>query len=148
VTIEAAASSDAAVLAEIHAGAFDRPWSEVEIASLMASPGTLALRVAKDMTGFVMLRALAGEAEILTLAVTPQARRQGLARRLMQAAMVQALACDARTLFLEVAADNLPALGLYGGLGFEAAGRRRGYYDRGPGSPRIDALVMRLSLNS
>jgi ribosomal-protein-alanine N-acetyltransferase len=65
----------------------------------------------------------------------------------MQAAIVQALARQAETLFLEVAADNAAALGLYEGLGFEMAGRRKGYYDRGAASPRIDALVMRLCLN-
>lgn len=148
MTIEIATVSDAGALAEIHASAFDRPWSAAEIAALLDSPGTLALQLSGDRKGFVMVRALAGEAEILTLAVAPEARRRGQARALMQAAIVQALARQAQTLFLEVAADNAAALGLYEGLGFEMAGRRKGYYDRGAGSPRIDALVMRLSLNS
>jgi ribosomal-protein-alanine N-acetyltransferase len=147
VTIEVAAASDAGVLAEIHASAFDRPWSAAEIAVLLDSPGTLALQSSGGRKGFVMVRALAGEAEILTLAVAPEGRRQGQARALMQAAIVQALARQAETLFLEVAADNAAALGLYEGLGFEMAGRRKGYYDRGAASPRIDALVMRLCLN-
>ncbi|NBU26711.1 MAG: GNAT family N-acetyltransferase, partial [Caulobacteraceae bacterium] len=124
-----------------------RPWSAAEIAALLDSPGTLALQMSEDRKGFVMVRALAGEAEILTLAVAPEGRRQGQARALMQAAIVQALARQAETLFLEVAADNAAALGLYEGLGFEMAGRRKGYYDRGAASPRIDALVMRLCLN-
>ena len=147
MTIEVTAASDAGVLAEIHASAFDRPWSAAEIAALLDSPGTLALQSSGDRKGFVMVRALAGEAEILTLAVAPEGRRQGQARALMQAAIVQALARQAETLFLEVAADNAAALGLYEGLGFEMAGRRKGYYDRGAASPRIDALVMRLCLN-
>jgi ribosomal-protein-alanine N-acetyltransferase len=147
VTIEVAAASDAGVLAEIHASAFDRPWGAAEIAALLDSPGTLALQPSGDRKGFVMIRALAGEAEILTLAVAPEGRRQGQARALMQAAIVQALARQAQTLFLEVAADNAAALALYEGLGFEMAGRRKGYYDRGAASPRIDALVMRLCLN-
>ena len=147
MTIEVTAASDAGVLAEIHASAFDRPWSAAEIAALLDSPGTLALQSSGDRKGFVMVRALAGEAEILTLAVAPEGRRQGQARALMQAAIVQALARQAGTLFLEVAADNAAALGLYEGLGFEMAGRRKGYYDRGAASPRIDALVMRLCLN-
>ena len=142
-----ATEAEAETLAEIHGAAFDRPWSAGEIAALLESPGTLVLRPAGDQKGFVMLRALAGEAEILTLAVAPEGRRRGLAGLLMQAAIVQALAREARFLFLEVAADNGPALGLYEGLGFETVGRRRGYYDRGAASSRIDALVMRLSLN-
>ena len=147
MTVEVAAASDAGVLAEIHASAFDRPWSAAEIAALLDSPGTLALQSSGDIKGFVMVRAMAGEGEILTLAVAPQARRQGLAHALMQAAIVLAMAQEAQTLFLEVAADNAAALRLYEGLGFELAGRRKGYYDRGAVSPRIDALVMRLCLN-
>ena len=142
-----ASRAEAESLAEIHGAAFDRPWSAGEIAALLDSPGTLALRPAGDQKGFVMLRALAGEAEILTLAVAPEGRRRGLARSLMEVAVVHALARQAQSLFLEVAADNGPALGLYEGLGFEIVGRRKGYYDRGAASPRIDALVMRLSLN-
>ena len=51
----------------------------------------------------------------------------------------------ADVMFLEVAHDNLPALGLYEAAGFERAGLRRGYYDRGAAGS-ADAVVMRLDL--
>lgn len=136
---------DPQTLAALHAQAFDHPWSTAEIASLLDTPGTFV--VAEDQ-GFILARALAGEAEILTLAVAPPARRQGLARRLIEHAVVRALALGAESLFLEVADDNVPALGLYRGFGFEVVGRRRGYYARGNGVTPVDALVMRLALNS
>ena len=136
---------DPQVLADIHAQAFDPPWSVAEFASLLDTPGTFA--VAEDQ-GFILVRAIAGEAEIITLAVAPAARRRGLARRRIEQAVVRALALDAEALFLEVAEDNVPALGLYRGLGFEVVGRRRGYYARGGDRPPADALVMRLALNS
>lgn len=132
-------------LADLHAQAFDHPWTAAEIAGLLETPGTFV--VAED-GGFILARALAGEAEIITLAVAPAARRQGLAQRLVEAAMVRALALGAEVLFLEVADDNVAALGLYRGLGFEIVGRRRGYYAHTDGGPPTDALVMRLSLNS
>ncbi|MCE3288108.1 MAG: rimI [Caulobacter sp.] len=137
--------ADPQVLAALHAQAFDSPWSVAEFSSLLDTPGTFA--VAEDQ-GFILVRAIAGEAEIITLAVAPAARRRGLARRLIQQAVVQALALEAEALFLEVAEDNVPALGLYRGLGFEVVGRRRGYYARGGENPPADALVMRLALNS
>ncbi|HYE44629.1 MAG TPA: GNAT family N-acetyltransferase [Caulobacter sp.] len=134
---------EAAALAAVHAQAFDHGWSSAEIAALLDSPGTFA--IAEDQ-GFVLARVAAGEAEIITLAVAPAARRQGLATRLMEEAIVRAIALGAETMFLEVADDNHAALRLYSGLGFELAGRRVGYYRR-PGLPPVDALVMRLSLN-
>ncbi|MDO9336937.1 MAG: GNAT family N-acetyltransferase [Caulobacteraceae bacterium] len=136
---------DPQALALVHAQAFDHAWSAGEIADLLETPGSFLVA---ETNGFILARVLADEAEIITLAVVPSARRQGLARRLVEAAAVQALALGARALFLEVADNNLAALGLYRGLGFETVGRRRGYYAARGGEPAIDALVMRLSLNS
>ena len=61
-------------LAALHARCFDspRPWSADEIASLLAGRGTFLLEAPH---GFLMGRAIAGEAELLTVAVDPQARR-------------------------------------------------------------------------
>ena len=89
----------------------------------------------------VMARIAADEAEILTLAVLPDQRRQGLARILLEEAARQCEAVGAGTLFLEVATRNEAARALYGAQGFEEIGRRRGYYADGD-----DALVMRRML--
>ena len=88
-------------------------------------------------------RAVADEAEILTLAVTPLVRRNGAGRALVEAAAAIAAARGADSLFLEVAATNAAALGLYAASGFETAGLRRAYYADG-----ADALVMRRTLNT
>ena len=55
----------------------------------------------------------------------------------------------AESLFLEVAADNAPALALYRGLGMVEIGRRKGYYpaSAGAGAPRRDALTMRWDIS-
>lgn len=123
----------AAALATIHAAAFapGERWRAEAFAELLASPGVGGL---VDGPGFVLVRKAGGEAEVLTLAVAPPGRQQGLGRRLLAAA-VDALACP---VFLEVAADNAPALQLYRSAGFAECGRRRAYY--GPGR---DALVLR-----
>jgi [ribosomal protein S18]-alanine N-acetyltransferase len=94
-----------------------------------------------ESDGFLIGRAVAGEAEILTLAVDPNARRRGTGGRLVQGFFTQAQNHNATTAFLEVAADNFAAIALYLRAGFAEVGRRRGYYEQA-GYPAIDALVL------
>jgi [ribosomal protein S18]-alanine N-acetyltransferase len=90
--------------------------------------------------GFVLLRAIAGEAEIISIGVRPEARRRGIGRRLLAAALAAATAAGAENLFLEVATDNWQALGLYLSHDFTEVGRRPNYYQRNGGG--IMALVL------
>jgi len=136
--------ADAARLAALHAGAFAEPWSENEMAALLAMPGVFALTLGE--AGLILVRVAADEAEILTLGTGPTHRRRGVAATLVQAAAATVAASGAQTLFLEVAEDNLAAKGLYASLGFAEVGQRTAYYSRG--SERIDALVLRRDLNS
>ena len=127
-------------LARLHAAAFvsPRPWSAAEFATLLASPHSL-LTVAPE--GFALARVLAQEAELLTLAVAPGARRRGLGRALLEGCLAQAARRGAGAMFLEVAADNAAARALYARAGFAETGLRRGYYDG------TDALVLRRDLS-
>jgi ribosomal-protein-alanine N-acetyltransferase len=118
-------NDDVAGLAELHAACFPDAWSTTSIRELFAGPGVFAF-IAPG--GFILARAAGDEAEILTLAVSPIARRRGIARALIQGAAFYAEGLGAQTLFLEVATDNEPAVRLYTGLGFMAAGRRKAYY--------------------
>jgi ribosomal-protein-alanine N-acetyltransferase len=128
-------------LARLHAGAFvsPRPWSEAEFASLMGGPGVVLVSAPE---GFALGRALAGEAELLTIAVAEDARRRGIGGRLLAAFVAEAAAQGAGVVFLEVAEDNVAAQALYRAAGFAEAGRRRGYY-RMPDGRAVDALVLR-----
>ena len=132
----------AARLAGIHAEAFaephDSPWSEAAFADLLAQPGVFAVDSAD---GFILMRVVADEAEILTLAVRPSARRGGQGGRLVGEGVLEAAARGAVRVFLEVAADNAAARALYARAGFVEAGRRPGYY-AGPGGARRDALLL------
>lgn len=143
MSLRAALPGDAAILAALHATSFETSWDAVEFAQLLDGPGAFGLLI--ETSGFIVCRALAGEAEVLTLAVDPGARGQGLGRALMTAAMGLARTAGAETVFLEVAADNPAAIALYEALGFERIGLRPGYYARRGGSP-VDALVYRRSL--
>ncbi|MCK5909567.1 MAG: ribosomal-protein-alanine acetyltransferase, partial [Caulobacter sp.] len=57
-------------LADLHDKAFDRPWTAVEFDELLRSPGAFAIfgeaGEPAQAKGFILCRAIAGEAEILT----------------------------------------------------------------------------------
>lgn len=127
-------------LARIHAASFTRPrpWNAAEFEGFLADP-TCRL-IARDQ-GFILGRCILDEAELLTLAVAPEARRQGLARSLLHSFDAAMRDAGAVTAFLEVAADNIAAQALYAGAGWQNAGRRRDYYGGG-----VDAQVMRKAL--
>lgn len=133
-----ATGRDCARLAELHALAYADCWSAEAFADLLGAPGVHAL-LAPD--GFIVVRTVADEAEILTLAVAPAARRAGLGRGLANKAADLARGQGAVRLYLEVSAENGPARALYSGLGFTEIGRRARYYADG-----ADALVLSLGL--
>jgi ribosomal-protein-alanine N-acetyltransferase len=126
-------------MAALHAECFStpRPWSATEFADLMASPHVF---VQTQALGFVMGRVIAGEAEVLTLAVGLRARRRGIGRELMTGFLNHARLA-AQSAFLEVAENNHAAIALYQSCGFKPSGRRRGYY-AAPVGAAIDALIM------
>ncbi|SPH24576.1 Ribosomal-protein-alanine acetyltransferase [Defluviimonas aquaemixtae] len=130
----------AADLARLHADCFrqPRPWTEGEFAALLDGCGVILLA---EEGAFLLGRVVADETELLTLAVSPAQRRRGIATRLVSRFIAEARARGGVTIFLEVAADNLPAIALYSGQGFTESGRRRGYYATPEGNP-VDALVM------
>lgn len=149
MSLRFASHEDAPMLEGVHAKAFDNSWTADDIARLMQILGGFALvaEEAEGVVGFILTRVVGGEAEILTLAVAPWARRRGVGGSLVKAAAAEAGRRGAGAMFLEVAADNGGALSLYRANGFEQAGIRRAYYGR-PGRPAEDALVLRRLLNT
>ncbi len=73
----------------------------------------------------------ADEAELLRIAVSPEARRQGLARKLMEASEAFLLAEGIDTLYLEVRPSNAPARALYESMGWKLQRMRKAYYRDG-----------------
>ena len=143
--IEAVGIDAAPLLAELHARAFDKPWTQIELAKLLDNQAVFALIArAGAPQGFVLAWAAAGDAEILTVAVVPEARRKGVGASLVTAAGVAALVRGASHMHLEVAEDNAAARALYLKLGYEVAGRRHAYYGGEGGA--VDAVMMRRAL--
>ena len=132
-------------MAALHALAFTgmpRPWSAAEFATLLAEPATLFVQ--RDQ-GFALGRVAGPEAELLTVAVHPAARRHGIGRALLAAFETAAARRGAEEVLLEVAVSNEAARALYYAHGYGPVGRRPGYYHP-PGGPAVDAQVLRRSL--
>lgn len=134
----------AALLASLHEASFPvaERWNEAAFAALLDQPGCFACLHQTDAspTGMALLRVVADEAEVLTVAVLPEARGQGGGAALLAMALAE---CERRGVvraFLEVAPGNTAACALYRRQGFIEIGRRRRYYPDGS-----DALVMEWS---
>jgi len=141
-----ASVADAEAMAGAHALCFDAPWSPAAFAELLASPGVFgALAAEEGAPALILCRVAAGEMEVLTIGVAAQARRRGLACALMAAAIAAGREAGATDVFLEVAADNAAAIGLYERLRFMRSGVRKGYYRRGA-EASVDAVAMHLDL--
>lgn len=125
------------IVAALHQEAFEEHWSAAEFGDLITLPASFGwLAVDKEEPlGFVLCQGDEVEAEIITIATRPAARRQGVATILLRNIFTRT-----RRLFLEVAADNISAQTFYEKSGFAQIGVRKNYYKRESGS--IDALIL------
>ena len=131
--------------AALHAAAFvplgERGWTRQDLAGLLASPGVAGLLLVEagmDI-GVALWRIAADQAELLTIAIRADCRRAGAGHKLLAAAIDGARVAGARTLFLEVGADNPAARVLYERMGFRTVGERAAYYRRGERPPVVAA---------
>ena len=133
-------------MAAVHLAAFtqSRPWTADEFTAFLLSKNCIAVG---DLRAFALLRVVADEAELLTIATRPEHQRQGLARALLASAHKDIADKGATYCFLEVAADNAAAIALYESLGYGVTGRRPRYYRRADGT-ETDAITMTLHLPS
>jgi tRNA threonylcarbamoyl adenosine modification protein YeaZ/ribosomal-protein-alanine acetyltransferase len=131
--VRVATAADIPTLAEIHAESFAKAWTVEDLTATLALPGAQALVVELMGTiyGFVQFQWVVGEAEINTICVLPNYRRQQFGRDLMEELIRHLQAIGTTKLFLEVAEINLAARGLYDRFGFVISGLRKGYYADG-----------------
>ncbi len=149
--VVAVSPADIERVAEMQATCFREPWGAASIAKTLSLPGAFAL-ILRDTTpagrvsaGFIVIQVVMDQADLLTLGVVPGLRKRGYARRLLEGGLARAAGLGAKTVFLEVAEDNIAALALYRRAGFETMGRREGYY-RDPEGRRIAAVTMRRAI--
>jgi [ribosomal protein S18]-alanine N-acetyltransferase len=145
----AAGAAVAVLLSQLHSSCFpDDPWPPQAMAEIVAMIGLFG-RIAsenEEATGLALAQGMGEECEILALGVVPARRRAGIGSALLDAIVRECRCRGTRTLFLEVAEDNIPARALYAAYGFVQISRRANYYRRRLG--HADALVLRLLLST
>ena len=135
------------VLSALHRTSFSKPWSKESFAALLEQPGVAAW-ISKDNepSGFILLRSVGDESEILTLAVAPNYRRAGLGTLILKTAFDALQASGAKTMFLEVSVENPKACGLYRKFGFSPKGTRPAYSSNKNTRAAADAIIMTKTL--
>ena len=146
VTLREGNEGDIGELMDVMEHAFDplfgEAWNAGQCLGIMSLPDVW-LSFAEDgerTVGFALSRLLMDEAELLLLAVEPDARGHGVGRALIERTVEIAVDKGAHRLLLEVR-DGNQALDLYQGSGFSEIGRRHDYYRGSDGTTR-DALTL------
>lgn len=127
---------------------FGEAWTRSQLAGILPMTG-VSLMVAYETdsieaVGFSLFRTIAGESELLLLAVSPGHHRRGVGGRLLQQFLERVRKDRVTRVHLEVR-DGNPAIGMYRNAGFSPIGRRQNYYQASDGS-RFDAVTLTYSL--
>jgi len=134
------------IMTEAFDPGYREAWTAGQCVSMLSLPGVwLSLaRIDGMPVGFTLNRVVAGEAELLLLAVASTSRKRGVGTQLIERTALLSRAKGADKLHLEVRHNN-PAFGLYINCGFRIAGRRPGYYQSKDGLNH-DAVTLTCSL--
>ena len=105
-------------------------WPEASVKEVLEWKGSLGMVIeaAGKVVGFLIGRQTTEEAEVLNLAVAPEARRKGTGAALLLAAVEEFRTRGANRVYLEVRESNAAAIAFYEKQGFCKVGRREGYY--------------------
>ena len=134
-------------MANIHALCFTvpRPWTANGFATIMANSN--AFHILHGF-GFAIGQHLdKTQTELLTLAIIPYEQGKGHGHDLLNDFITEVKKQGRKSIFLEVAENNVPALHLYKKAGFKKVGLRPAYYEV-PNAPNIDAILMRMDINN
>lgn len=110
------------------------------VVSDKAADKAKAVEAGRGLVGFIATNNLSPEGEILSVAVDEKARNNGVGKALLSHALGYLKTKGVDKVFLEVSVDNVAAIALYRGAGFEDLYVRKDYYnDHGHG---VDALIL------
>lgn len=140
VVIRRMEQADLPAVAALERSCFTVPWSESLLEEVYLNPLDRAWVLEEDgrVTGYCNFRIIAGEGELMRIAVLPEARGRGYGRELLETLVQYASGEQVEDITLEVRASNAAAVSLYKSYGFRTEAVRKRYYT----NPTEDALIM------
>lgn len=135
---------DIAEVLEIESECELSPWTFAGYVEALKSSETMlaVAETAETIAGFICMRLITPEAEILNLGVKKRFRRSGIGKKLLQAAISEAEQKEVGKIWLEVRQSNVRAQAFYRANGFEIVGERKNFYR----FPTENAFLMRAGL--
>jgi ribosomal-protein-alanine N-acetyltransferase len=127
----------------IEASASPTPWSKNMFAEEIQNPTSCCFVMKTEVglkqpaIGFICFRNMAGESELLNIAVHPHYRRLGAGRKLMEFYIEFSSKQGSRAFYLEVHSSNRSAIHLYQSFSYQSFGVRKKFYQK-----KLDALLM------
>ena len=133
---------DISGISKIEERCFSDFWSRESVREgLESSLDTwLVLKEKEGVLGYCVFRIIAGEGELLRIAVSPEFQGRGLSKKLMDQMVEYSRKKKAETMFLEVRESNEKARNLYRSYGFSEEGIRKDYYR----DPVENAVIMKV----
>ncbi|MFM9413299.1 ribosomal protein S18-alanine N-acetyltransferase [Peptococcus simiae] len=128
--------ADLPALIRVEQETFAHPWTKESLHTALSAREThLALLAAEEgqVFAYALFQYLLDEGELWRLASLPAQQNRGLGQRLLETGLDALQAKGVHRVFLEVAADNGPAIHLYEKLAFERIAVRPNYYGQTDG---------------
>lgn len=138
-------AEDIATIAAIEQQVTPHPWNQNQFQDSFAKHRCLTMTLDGQLVGYAIYTLVAGEAEILNIAIAPRWQGRGLGSQLLDA-VIERVSGAAEHLFLEVRADNIPAQTLYQNAGLVEICVRRNYYRTAAGP--MDAIIMAMDFGT
>lgn len=126
---------------EVEEASFSVPWSHQAFYGELTENIYARYIVAElggKIIGYAGMWIILDEGHVTNIAIHPDYRGYHYGEAMVRYLMYFAQACGATKMTLEVRISNLSAQSLYRKLGFEARGRRKGYYS----DNNEDAIIM------
>lgn len=134
ISILPARQADLAAIMTLEREGFEpnERWSERSwLGELLGERRTVLIARAHHPVGVITLATVDRSADLHRVIVAPRHRRTGIGSALIRAGLMAVHHAGARSVLLEVAYDNEPAIAAYQAFGFEQLAARENYYGRG-----------------